>query len=235
MYSAAVGSPLTALYEDDFRECARRMRDDAVCSVQELRQQASLNNGCATTAQIDEIINLAQAIIAENMSDSGSLSEEVIKRLDLLLGLAEEMSKRHPELELQKNRVRGFSALKSAPVMRNLKVIRVGIEARRASAKYRSNDFAAYLAARTSLLFPKIWGGGAQEASRLFTEAAERGGMMTSQAYVGLAESRIAMGDRQGAIVAYQRAKESIRLDDQRGDLRGDRINNCLAELGVQS
>ncbi|MEJ4098912.1 1-acyl-sn-glycerol-3-phosphate acyltransferase [Corynebacterium mastitidis] len=233
-YSASIGAPLPVPHGDDFRECARRMRDESFRRVQELRQQASLNNGCATTSQIDEIVDLAQVIIAENMSDSGLLPEDVIGRLELLLGLASEMSKRHPGLELQRNRVRGFSALSSVPPIRILKVLRIGLEARQASANYRSNDFAAYLAGRTSLLLPKYVGGGAQEASRFFLESAKRGGLMTSQAYVGLAETRLAMGDRQGAIEAYRCARESIRAEDQRGSRRRDRINECLAELGVE-
>ncbi|MDN6620059.1 MAG: hypothetical protein L0L18_08500 [Acidipropionibacterium jensenii] len=108
----------------------------------------------------------------------------------------------------------------------------VNREATRASAVYRYSDFAAYLAGRTSLLLPRFLGGGSQQAAGQFEQAAERGGVMTSQAYVGLAESRLADDDQPGAVDAYHLALDSIPDDDPRGSLRRARIDQALTELG---
>lgn len=232
LYSLSVGPVMEVPDHGETRDKAREMRDDAVDQIIALREQACDNNGLAAPWQIDAIVELAQRIIAENMSQNGDVTSAVVGRLQLLLGLADAMASRHPGLDLQRNRVRGFRALQSRGPGRMIRAAIVNREATRASAVYRYSDFAAYLAGRTSLLLPRFLGGGSQQAAGQFEQAAERGGVMTSQAYVGLAESRLADDDQPGAVDAYHLALDSIPDDDPRGSLRRARIDQALTELG---
>lgn len=52
---------------------------------------------------------------------------------------------------------------------------------------------------------------------------------MTSQSYVGLAESFLKIGDIDAAIEAYRQAEDSIPADDPRGDLRREKIASAVA------
>lgn len=231
MYSLAVGPVLKDIDKGDLRDRARHMRDDALQQVITLRDEAAANDGFAVTEHVDAVVTLAQDIISENMTEAGSISESVIARLKLLLGLATSMAGHHPRLELQLTRVEGFRALRSPFPIRNILVIKINRRARQMALTLRRSDFAAYLAARTSLLIPSYLGGGTDLAEQLFIEAAKRGGKMNSQAYVGLAEARRARGDNCGAIDAYRLAEQSIRTDDTRGELRRERIESSLQAL----
>lgn len=232
LYSLAVGAPMDVPDVPDLRDRGRSMRDEAVVRITELRERAGDPDSVAVTAAVDDLVGLAGQITAENMTTDGLLPADVLGRLTQLMGLAEAMAGHHPALELQQNRVRGFRALNARGPGRLVRVVGTHWHAVKASGNYTRSDVAAYLAARTSLMLPSILGGGPHRAARYFTEAAERGGDMTSQAYAGLAESLLATQDCSGAVQAYHRALDTIGTDDPRGGLRRDRITRQLAELG---
>lgn len=74
-------------------------------------------------------------------------------------------------------------------------------------------------------------GGGTGKASTHFKRAVAREGQMTSQAYVGLAESLTAAGDTSGAVDAYEHALHNIDAADPRGVARKEKISGAVAQI----
>jgi len=230
LFSVSIGEPLVQPEVGDERENARQMRDQAFDIVAELKDRSKNPNGADRGAAVSRMVELAQTIVRENLTPQGTLPPAVVRRVELLLRIARKTSRRDLSLPVQQTRLSGFKALNSHTS--------AGTAARAAIVNQRalllsdldgSDDFSAYLAGRSALTLPRWLGGGANLARSQFQRAVSRGGKMTSQSYVGLAESFLKIGDIDAAIEAYRQAEDSIPADDPRGDLRREKIASAVA------
>lgn len=232
LLSVAIGSPLKVPCEGDDRNIARAMRDEAFDRISNLKHRASHVTNTDYGRSLDGMIELSQQMVTENLTSEGRLTPEVVDRVGLLLRIADRTSHRRLDLQLQKARLDGFRALNSWTFPgKMLRVALVNQHATRLSDLHSSSDFAAYLAGRSALLLPRWLGGGADRASAHFQRAVQRQGNMTSQAYVGLAESLSTSGDWLGAAEAYDRAAKHIEPSDPRGTARRQKISAAVDTL----
>lgn len=231
LLSVSIGEPLAIPDTGDAREDARSMRDEAVASVEALRQRSSSPSGPDIGAALDSIIDLATAIAAENLDPRGTLDAETIDRLELLLRIADKTSARRLDLNLQRARLEGFRALRAPGPVRMARAALVNRKAQRLSDLHASSDFAAYLAGRSSLMLPRALGGGTEIATLHFERSVQRAGAMRSQALIGLGEAHAAAGRSDEAKAAYERGRDSISPGDPRGQLRRERIDHTLKAL----
>ncbi|KAB1504402.1 1-acyl-sn-glycerol-3-phosphate acyltransferase [Corynebacterium sp. 320] len=232
LLSVAIGKPLERASSGDTRSIARSMRDDAYDAIGTLKDRARHATPSDCGHALETIVELAQQIVSENLTPEGTLSAEVIHRVELLLKIADKTSQRRLDLRVQQARLDGFRAM-NAPTATGA-FIRTALVHRKASKLsdlHSSNDFAAYLAGRSALMLPQWFGGGAERARIHFQRATEREGNVASQAYVGLAESLAISGNTPAALQAYQHAASSIAETDPRGSVRKRKIKNAIAAL----
>ena len=232
LLSVAIGQPLTVPTSGDERARARAMRDDAFDKISGLKYRSSHVTAKDSGQALDGMVTLSQTMVAENLTVDGNLPAEVVSRIQLLLRIADKTSRRRLDLQVQKTRIDGFRALNSlTPVGTMVRAAAVNQKADRLSDLHSSYDFAAYLAGRSSLVLPPWMGGGTGKARTHFKRAVAREGQMTSQAYVGLAESLAAAGDTSGAVDVYEHALHNIDAADPRGVARKEKISGALAQL----
>ncbi|PMC67147.1 1-acyl-sn-glycerol-3-phosphate acyltransferase [Corynebacterium parakroppenstedtii] len=232
LLSVAVGKPLLPPQISDQRAAARTMRDDAVTAIERLKERSARPTPSSCGESSSSIVSLAQHIITENLSPDGRLHDDALSRIELLLRIADRISGRHLDLDVEKARLNGFKAISSTNYLaRTGRIFIVTHRASRLTDLHNSNDFAPYLAGRSSLLLPNFLGGGPRKAQKYFKEAVSRGGQMTSQAYVGLAEALSQEGKLRDAEKAYKNAQENISPEDPRGSARATKITGALANL----
>lgn len=232
LLSVAIGEPLEFPSINDERSAARSMRDNAFDAITRLKYRAAHPTPRDYGRSLDEMVVLSQRLVSENLSPDGRLPSEVVNQLEFLLKIADKTSRRRLDLQVQKTRLDGFRVLNATTSAE--KMIRgamVNRQASRLSDLHSSCDFSAYLAGRSSLMLPQWLGGGPQRASRQFHRAVERGGNMTSQSYVGLAESLVKTGDVSSAVNAYKKAEQYIDATDPRGDARREKIAAAISNL----
>nr|VDG64202.1 1-acyl-sn-glycerol-3-phosphate acyltransferase [Streptococcus thermophilus] len=236
LFSVSIGEPLDRPEGGDERENARSMRDQAFETITELMNRTKNPSGADRGSAVDNMVQLAQTIVQENLTAQGSLPPAVVRRVELLLRIARKTSRRNLNLPIQETRLSGFKALNSRTTAGT--VARAAIVNQRAlllSDLGESDDFSAYLAGRSALTLPRWLGGGPDVARIQFERAVSRGGRMTSQSYVGLAESFLKTGDIDAAIEAYRLAESNIPTDDPRGDLRREKIAAAVAWAKTES
>ena len=236
LFSVVIGQPLAVPSNGDERIQARTMRDDAFDKIAGLKYRSVHVTAKDSGQALDEMVNLSHEMVAENLTTDGKLPYEAVNRIQLLLRIADKTSRRRLDLQVQRTRIDGFRALNSlTPVGTMVRAAVVNQKADRLSGLHSSYDFAAYLAGRSSLVLPPWLGGGTGKASMHFKRAVAREGRMTSQAYVGLAESLSAAGDVSSAIDAYKQALHTIDAADPRGKARKEKIAAAVAELTGQN
>ena len=236
LLSVAVGTPLAADTSGDIREVARAQRNEAFCVITELKKHAAQATATDHGAALDNLVLLAEKMAKENMTADGRLSKDVVRRINLLLRLADVSSKRRLDLKLQRTRLQGFEALNARTQVEQIaRATLVNRQAQSLSDLHAGSDFSAYLAGRSSLILPELLGGGAKRASTHFQRAIDREGPMKSQAYVGLAEAYAALGLNDLAIAAYSDARKSIDVDDPRGPRRHEKIQMAVTKLASSS
>lgn len=236
LFSVSIGEPLDRPEGGDERENARSMRDQAFETITELMNRTKNPSGADRGSAVDNMVQLAQTIVQEHLTAQGSLPPAVVRRVELLLRIARKTSRRNLNLPIQETRLSGFKALNARTTAGT--VARAAIVNQRAlllSDLGESDDFSAYLAGRSALTLPRWLGGGPDVARIQFERAVSRGGRMTSQSYVGLAESFLKTGDIDAAIEAYRLAESNIPTDDPRGDLRREKIAAAVAWAKTES
>lgn len=232
LFSVSIGKPLAVPRLGDERTQARAMRDDAFDEIAALKDRSTNVTVEDSGQALGRMVNLSHKMVAENLTSDGQLPPEVVNRIQLLLRIADKTSRLRLDLQVQQTRMRGFHSLNSlTSVGMMIRAALVNRKAGRLSDMHSSDDFAAYLAGRSSLILPSWMGGGTTKASVHFKRAIDRKGPITSQAYIGLAESFSAIGDFSSAIDAYELALHTIDPADPRRMVRKAKISSAIDDL----